>query len=233
MKFSARIALLSFLLISTAAQAASTIHKPANLGPFWQPMGNDSATEVYADSFISTEGGSPTSLGTYLRELAADPPNVRFEIWGDMGDGNGPDPSNVIATTGSYDPAVDGTLQFFSTAVSTVNSPMSQGELYWFVITAVGETGANGSYQTGGHTQNSVCFDNGTFWFSNDSAGINFDGQALTPEMAFEVEMNGGGDRACGSLHLVPVPALDPAGLLLLILLAGMSGMVFLRTRTA
>ena len=222
-----------FLLLTTAVQAASTVHKPADQGPFWHPIGNSDGTYVYADSFVAPESGSPTALGTYLREDLAGPPSIRFEVWGDD---NGPDPTNVIASTGSLAPAVDGDLTCFYAAVTTLNGSLTQDETYWFAATVVGEPLAPGEYQTGGHTQNSVYADNGTFWYSNDPAGINFDGQDLTPEIAFEVRVNGGGTASCTELappapEPAPIPTLDKAGLLLLILLAGIGGMVFVRTR--
>jgi|GEM_PF-1001622 len=221
------------LLMALSAQAASTVHKPADAGAYWQPLSTGSSY-VYADSFIAPESGTPTSLGAFLLQSVAGVPSVRFEVWGDN---NGPDSGNVIGATASFTPAVDGTLQFFSEPVATVLDTMTVGEVYWFVATVVGEPAAAGSYQVGAHTQNSVCVDNGTFWFSNDPAGISFDGQNLTPEMAFEVQINGGGNRACGSLVdntvPVPVPTLDQWGLLLLLLLAGISGMVFVRARTS
>jgi hypothetical protein len=61
---------------------------------------------------------------------------------------------------------------------------------YWFAASTVG-LGGTGEFNVGGHTQNSGgIVDNGTFWYSNDSTGIDFDGQALTPEMAFTVNIS-------------------------------------------
>jgi hypothetical protein len=53
----------------------------------------------------------------------------------------------------------------------------------------VGEAGT-GQYQVGGHTQNSQHQDNCTFWYSNDPNGVFFDGQNLTPEMAFTLTID-------------------------------------------
>jgi len=218
-----------FLLLTTTVQAASTVHKPADQGPFWQPINSSSGTYVYADSFISPENGSVTNLGTYLLKLSLDTgPSIRFEVWGDNG---GPDANNVIASTGSLTLAVDANLSFFDAPATIENATLVGGEVYWFVATVVGEAAELASYQTGGHTQNSACVDDGTFWFSNDPAGVNFDGQGLTPEMAFEVQINGGGFSSCGEVDTVAVPMLDNVGLLLLILLSGIGGMVYLRTR--
>ncbi len=220
-----------FLLLATIAQAASTVHKTADQGPFWSPINSSSGTYVYADSFISPESGSATTLGTYLQTLSDGVgPDIRFEVWGDS---NGPDASNVIASTGSLTLPVDATLTFFSAPAVNQNSTLNEGVLYWFVATVVGEAAAPVSYRTGGHTQNSACVDDGTFWYSNDSAGIVFDGQNNTPEMAFEVQINGGGNNVCGEIvpAATPVPTLGMTGLLLLILLAGIGGMVFVRAR--
>ena len=182
--------------------------------------------------FISPESGSATNLGTYLllsSGVSGSGPDIRFEVWGDN---NGPDASNVFASTGSLTLVTDSNLTFFSAPVATNNGALVNGVTYWFVATVVGETVATGSYQVGGHTQNSGFVDDRTFWYSNDSAGVNFDGQGLTPEMAFEVQINGGGTPVCGQIAApTPVPTLDTAGLLLLILLAGIGGMVFIRTR--
>jgi hypothetical protein len=217
------------LLLTTAVQAASTVHKPADVGPYWSPLGNQNATDVYANSFIAPESGAPTALGTYLMVDSANVPNLRFEIWGDNA---GPDPTNVIASTGSLALPVDGNLNCFSARVTTLNGSLVQDQVYWFAATGVGEAGAPGSYQTGGHTQNSVYADNGTFWYSNDPAGITFDGQNLTPEMAFEVQIEGGAGTECLGLPMTPpVPALPNGGKFVLILLAALSGMVFVRTR--
>jgi hypothetical protein len=67
--------------------------------------------------------------------------------------------------------------------------PLIPGNLYWFAATVVGESGT-GAYQVGGHTQNSQYPDNCTFWYSNDPAGVAFDGQNLVPEMAFSVGLD-------------------------------------------
>jgi len=221
-----------FLLLTTAVQAGSTVSKPADQGPNWAPINNSNGTYVYASSFISPESGSATTLGTYLRlssGVSGFGPDIRFEVWGDN---NGPDAGNVLASTGSLTLVTDTNLTFFSAPVAIENQTLVNGVTYWFVATVVGETVATGSYQVGGHTQNSVCVDNGTFWYSNDRAGVSFDGQNLTPEMAFEVQINGGGTPVCGQIAPpTPVPTLDTAGLLLLILLAGIGGMVFVRTR--
>ena len=66
---------------------------------------------------------------------------------------------------------------------------LTPGTLYWFAATTVGLPGS-GSYAVGGHTQNSQQNDNCTFWYSNDPNGVNFDGQNLTPEMAFSLTVD-------------------------------------------
>jgi hypothetical protein len=170
---------------------SATLTKPPDVGPFWFPLSNNGGTYVYSNSFVALEDGTPTELGTWLREDSPGLPSVRFEVWGDTG-GAGPDPFNVLATTGSIAPPVTGALEFHSAPVAPGAASLSSGSTYWFAATVVGEPAAPGAYEFGGHTQNSVYADNGTFWFSNDPAGINFDGQNFTPEIAFEVTTDTG-----------------------------------------
>ncbi|MBE0640176.1 MAG: hypothetical protein IH598_16805 [Bacteroidales bacterium] len=174
-----------------ASRAPSIVlTKAPDLGPWWQLINNIGGTYVYSNSFISPGDGKPIDLGMWLMVgyLGTPLPSIRFEIWGD--NGGAPDPTNVLATTGSLAPAATGTLAFFSSPVLPGASILTNGSKYWFCATVVGEPFAIGGYQTGGHTQNSVYNDNGTFWFSNDPAGIFFDGQNYTPEMAFQVTID-------------------------------------------
>jgi len=86
------------------------------------------------------------------------------------------------------------TLQLIN---NTLLSPVSltNGVRYWVAASTVGQSGGSGlAYQVGGHTQG---VDLGTFWYSNDPAGQNFDGRSQTPEMAIFV----------GSGVSVPEPA--------------------------
>ncbi len=193
-------------LIAGPALGLTTIEKPPDIGPFWFPLSPNGGTYVYADCFIAPAGADihVQALGTWLLDQAPGevppegltregfipqggaPPTVRFEIWGDTPPG--PDASNVLATTGSIQPSPVG-LDFVEAPVLPGAVPLTPGTLYWFAATVVGEAG-DGSYQTGGHTQNSVYPDNCTFWYSNDPAGIVFDGQNNTPEMAFSATLD-------------------------------------------
>jgi hypothetical protein len=175
------------LLFAAAATADTSITKKPDLGNFWNPVGANSSY-VYANLFIAPNGAdiTPAILGTWLDDQGSGGSNIRLEVWGDNG---GPDASNVIASTGTVYPGTSG-LTYVEYPAS--GGSVTPGQTYWFVITGVGEVGPGG-YQTGGHTQNSVYQDNGTFWYSNDPAGISFDGQNLTPEMAFNVVLTPGG----------------------------------------
>jgi len=175
-------------ILAGSVQAQTTLTKSPDLGPFWQPL-SPLGTYVYADCFVAPAGPDifPQALGMWLSTIQPPPPNVRFEIWGDTG-GSGPNASNVLATTGSLSPNPTG-LEFISAPVLPSALPLVPGTVYWFAATAVGEAGT-GAFQVGGHTQNSQQNDNCTFWYSNDPAGINFDGQNLTPEMAFSLDLN-------------------------------------------
>jgi hypothetical protein len=198
------ITLALTLAVAVPALAQTTITKPPDLGEYWQPLSPNEGTYVYANSFIAPPADLLASeLGTWLLLLGGEGPEgvatrqggwvgegeptiptVRFEIWGE--DAGGPDAGTVHATTGSLSLAVTAELAFFSAPVSGVPVALVPGARYWFAATVVGETGT-GAFQTGGHTQNSVYADDGTFWYSNDPAGVLFDGQNLTPEMAFQV----------------------------------------------
>ncbi len=209
---SVKTASIALLLAASGALADTSITKVPDLGNFWNPLGNNGNTPVYADSFIAPNNGDliPMRLGTWLDDLGTGGNDLRFEVWGDN---NGPNPFDVIATTGSLSPKTNG-LTYIEAPV--INNPhaLTPGARYWYVSTAVGEQG-NGFFQTGGHTQNSDgIVDNGTFWYSNDPNGINFDGQNLTPEMAFSV-----------TLGAVPAPG---AGALL-----GLAGLAAARRRRA
>ncbi len=194
-------------LLTAPAYALTVIEKPPDLGPFWFPLSPNGGTYVYSDCFIAPAGVDihVQALGTWLMTLTQTGPDdaltregfvpqggatptVRFEIWGDSGGGGGPDASNVLATTGSLSPEPVG-LELIAAPVLPGATPLTPGNLYWFAATVVGEQGT-GAYQVGGHTQNSVYPDNCTFWFSNDPNGINFDGQNLTPEMAFQATLD-------------------------------------------
>jgi hypothetical protein len=178
---------IAVALLAGPLHAQTILDKQPDLGPFWQPINAETGTYVYSDCFVAPAGVDviPNSLGMWLNLLSPTGPSIRFEIWGDAG---GPDASSVLATTGSLSPNPVG-LEFISAIVQPGFQNLTPGNTYWFVATVVGESGT-GQYQVGGHTQNSQQSDNCTFWYSNDPAGIVFDGQNLTPEMAFSVTLD-------------------------------------------
>jgi len=185
------IAFVLSALFAVTATANTTISKPPDQGPFWHPVGNE-PTYVYADCFYAPAGPDAvvTSLGTWLLAWDAQTPHalVRFEIWGTTGAG-GPDCSQVIAATASMS-TEDTNLNLYTLPVVSGGGPLTAGTKYFFVVTGVGMgDGSRGQYQVGAHTQNSIYNDNCTFWYSNDPTGCPFDGQGLTPEMAFEVTL--------------------------------------------
>lgn len=198
------------LAAGSAAVADTSITKQPDLGNFWFPLGNNGNTPVYSDSFIAPNGADvlPGRLGTWLDDQGSGGTDLRFEIWGDN---NGPNPFDILATTGTVSPSTNG-LTYIEAPAQSANA-LTPGQRYWFVATAVGEAGS-GYFQTGGHTQNSVYQDNGTFWYSNDPNGINFDGQNLTPEMAFSVTLG-------------PIPTPGAAAVL------GLAGLAAARRRRA
>ncbi len=206
------------LLILTSAFALQTVSfavtttKPPDVGPSWHWLRPNGGTYVYADSFVAPISGDVTSLGTWLGAQFEDPTTtLLFQVWGSVGNNaaSGPDAANVLASSSPVE-GFSGPLTFYSAAALPGISLLG-GQTYWFVASAVGSTGS-GSYFVGGHTQNSVYADNGTFWFSNDPAGVNFDGQSLTPEMAFSVTINGVPD-AVGSASLLGIALFAICGL--------------------
>lgn len=171
---------------ANGSRASVTLTKQPDAGPGWFPL-SPTGTYVYANSFVSIGSGTPTTLGMWLMLYSGTSASIRFEVWGD--NGGLPDPSNVLATTGSIVPAVNSTLQYFSAPVLPGASSLVNGVKYWYVGTCVGESG-DGRFQTGGHTQNSTYNDNGVLDYSNDPNGINFDGLNRTPEIAFSVTID-------------------------------------------
>jgi len=157
----------------TATCVGTTITKPPDLGPFWFPLSPNGGSYVYSDSFVPQVGGSVSSLGTWLNTTVQDPTTtIRFQVWGSVNNDptQGPDASNVIATSAPQS-GFSGGLTFYSAAALPGGGTLVAGNTYWFVATVVGSTG-NGQYQVGGHTQNSIYQDNGTFWYSNDPNGV-------------------------------------------------------------
>lgn len=201
------------LLVVGAASAQVVVSKPPDLGPYWAPL-SPAGTQVYANSFVNPgPDAAPAVLGMWLLENSAPAPAVRFEVWAEA-PGGGPDASAVLATTGTLTLPATATLSFFSAPVTGVPTTLTAGTRYFFVATCVGQPGT-GSFRVGGHTQNSVVSDNGTFWYANDPAGVSFDGRALTPEMAIEVTLGQAG---------AAIPAAGPLGIAVLIAMIALAG---------
>ena len=196
---------IMILFVAAVSYAETTIEKPPDLGPYWYPLSNG-GTYVYSDSFIAPFGDTNvTILGTWLMPLKGTPAIgntgtgfhpagtnnsiIQLQVWGTDGNG-GPDWTQVLASTDPFE-ADALILVLYNRPVTSGGGPLVPGTKYWFVAKAVGGDPFATAYQVGGHTQNSVYPDNGTFWYSNDPVGHNFDGQALTPEMAFRVVLGG------------------------------------------
>ncbi|MDY7109638.1 MAG: hypothetical protein SYC29_13470 [Planctomycetota bacterium] len=191
-----RIPLLSLALAAVVALPAAgetLIDKQPDQGPFWHPLGNSSSdTRIYASDFLAPDGDTVVdALGTWLLAYAGGPPysEINFQIWGtDPGTG-GPDFDNVIAYTDTMQ-TDDPNLTLYTMDVIGGSATLTPGERYWFIANCY-ELGdpSYGSYQVGAHTQNSQYQDNGTFWYSNYPEDGYFDGQGLTPQMAFQVSL--------------------------------------------
>jgi hypothetical protein len=208
-----RIPLLALALaglVALPAAGATVIDKQPDVGPWWHPLGNSpSDTRIYASDFLAPEDDTTVdALGTWLLAYAGGPTFsvIDFEIWGtDPGTG-GPDFDNVIAWTGTMQTDVPN-LTLYTMDVIGGSATLTPGDRYWFVANCYDQGDPSyGSYQVGGHTQNSQYQDNGTFWYSNYPDQGYFDGQGLTPQMAFQV-------------YLIPAP-----GVLALLGLAGLAG---------
>ena len=191
-----RIPLLALALaglVTVPAAAATLIDKPPDYGPWWHPLGNSpSDTRIYASDFLAPEDDTVVdALGTWLLAYSGVTPYsvIDFEIWGtDPGTG-GPDFDNVIAWTDTMQ-TDDTTLRLYTMDVIGGPAVLNPGDRYWFVANCYDQGSPDyGSYQVGGHTQNSVYQDNGTFWYSNYPEDGYFDGQGLTPQMAFQVSL--------------------------------------------
>jgi len=200
-------AFLTLVGVATTS-SAQAIFKPPDLGPFWEPLNANGGSYVYADSFIAPAvNGPPSRLGVWLVSQGLPGSTLRLEIWGELG-GGGPDPGNVLASTGSIGPFSPAALTLFEAPIATSSGPLTPGTRYFFVATVVGEVAGEGPYQVGGHTQNSVHPDNGTFWASNDPTGVAFSAQNATPEMAYSIRF-----------PPMPAPALGSTAMIALVIL--------------
>jgi len=206
------VALAGMMAMPVAAD--TLIDKPPDVGPWWHPLGAGT-TELYASDFIAPDTDVMVqTLGTWLQTYSGGPDFavIDFEIWGTDPSTGGPDFNNIIAKTGTMQTDV-GTLTLFTMDVIEGPAMLTPGDRYWFVASAWGMGDPSyGYYQVGGHTQNSVYQDNGTFWFSNYPDDGYFDGQGYTPQMAFQVGLG-------------PIPT--PGALALL----GLAGLVRRRRR--
>ena len=191
-----RIPLLALALaglVTLPATADTLIDKPPDLGPYWHPLSNSpSDTRIYASDFLAPEDDTTVdALGTWLLAYAGGPTFavIDFEIWATDPNTGGPDFDNVIAWTGTMQ-TDDPTLRLYTMDVVGGPAILNPGDRYWFVANCYNQGDPSyGSYQVGAHTQNSVYQDNGTFWYSNNPENGVFDGQGLTPQMAFQVSL--------------------------------------------
>jgi hypothetical protein len=180
------VCLLVCLFVGSAN--AGLITKSPDLGDFWNPL-SSSGTYIYANSFVADSNGIATDLGIWLNGGSSD---FVMQIFGSLGGdpSNGPDSSNVLATTSVISGLNFSSLTYFEQSTLSGALNLIANETYWFAASTVG-LGGSGSFTVGGHTQNSGgIIDNGTFWYSNDVTGVGFDGRSLTPEMAFTVNID-------------------------------------------
>lgn len=204
------LALGALTLGLSSSLLAVEITKTPDLGAFWNPL-SPGGTYVYANSFVAPVTGTVTSLGLWMNTMIEDASTaVTLQVWGGT-ILDGPDYAQVLASTAGVS-GMSGPLALY-TANTISSSVLTAGQTYWFAATAVGASGS-GRYQVGAHTPNSVYLDNGTFWYSNDPAGHNFDGQSLVPEMAFKVVMGEGNAVPDGGATalLLALPALALVG---------------------
>jgi hypothetical protein len=192
----AALLLGGILAISNSASAAIVIvDKVPNLGEFYRPL-SSTGTYVYVNSFISSvpTGTLMDIVGVYMRNEGTGPgSNFRFEVYADdVNIPNTPDPTNVLGVT-AYMQVANPVLSLITNTLGAAIS-LTNGVRYWIAASTVGQNGPNdpvGSYQVGGHSQNSIYLDNGVFYYSNDPSGQPYDqtsGVGQLPEMAIYAE---------------------------------------------
>ncbi|MES2090412.1 MAG: PEP-CTERM sorting domain-containing protein [Pseudomonadota bacterium] len=181
----AAVAIAAMSMIGTVS--AATLTKAPDMGNYWAPLGNGSATKIYANSFVAPITGNVTELGLWLNQ---GPSDLTFQIYDSFaGDASfGPDSTAALVSSAVIPGQMFSSLTYVS-ATPAIGTTLTAGHTYWFAASAVGQaTGTH--YNVGGHTQNSGgIVDNGTFWYSNAADGVYFDGTRYTPEMAFQVTM--------------------------------------------
>ena len=178
------VVLLATMLAASPATAA-VLTKSPNLSPYWADLGYG-ATKVYADSFVAPNSGTVNLLGTWLLDLTTSC-SLTFQVYGSIGGvaANGPDLSNVYATTAVETGLAPTTLTYYQFSPVAGGTPLIGGNTYWFGVSAISAS-SGGYYEMGEHTQNSGGItDNGTFWYSNTPP--TFDGTNKLPEIAFSV----------------------------------------------
>ena len=192
MKFSNAVLIALAVAIPAASMADTVISKDPDLGDYWYPLGsaNYGFTDVYADSFVAPPGNNvATAIGIWLNDRNSGGCPVKFELLATDPNTGGPNGSAILGKTSAQTFATGGNLTLETMNLLSGVSLVA-GQTYWVAASCVGLNGS-GLYDVGGHTQNSEGIDdNGTFWYSNDSGGLNFDGQNLTPEMAFQIHMS-------------------------------------------
>lgn len=168
--------------ISTGA-FAWTLDKTPDFGAWWNPLGQQ-GTPIYANSFIFNGGAGDNTLsklGVHIRNQGTGAgQDLRFFLLADGAN----NPTSTILSTSLFDVQTNSPdLVLLTVDMGATN--LTVGQRYWVAIEGLG---GGETYQVGGHTQNSVQNDNGTFWYSNAGDLSNWDGQGLTPEMAIYVE---------------------------------------------
>ncbi len=184
-----RLSLLAAVMGMAAVSSAWMLDKTPNYqdGDGWRPLGLP-YTGIYANSFIFTgaTGEVLDELGVHLRDPDGNGGgNIRFYLLQD--NANAPT-SNILATS-LVDVSTSST-QMILLKANTTGYGLVNGSRYWVAAQAmtVGDT-----YITGGHVQNTIYNDYGTFWASNANDLNVWDYQGVLPEMSIYVKTTGEG----------------------------------------